>query len=75
MEISDLFIDDEGDLLYGQISIKNDYSAYTDYYSEIVEGVYLLPFDFTIEEKGINYRFVYTGIDKLDFLSYDVKKI
>ena len=40
MEVSDLFIDEEGDLLYGQISIKNDYSTYTDYYSEIVEGVY-----------------------------------
>ena len=75
MEISDLFIDHEGDLLYGQITIKNEYEAYPEFYSEIVEGIYLLPFDFTVEEEGIKYRFFYTGIDKLDFFSYEIKKI
>lgn len=74
MEVSDLFIDEEGDLLYGEIRVPSPFND-IEYYSEIVDGIYLLPFDFIVEEGGVSYRYLYTGIDRLDFLTYDIKRI
>ena len=73
--LSELFVDEEGDLLYGEIVVKNQFENSAQYYSEIIEGVFMLPFDFYVEEGGVSYRYFYTGTDRLDFLSSEIKEI
>jgi hypothetical protein len=74
MELSELFIDKDGDLLYGEYAIDNEHLD-INYYSYIVDGVYLLPFDFIVQDGGMSYKYYYNGTERLDFLTYDIKEL
>jgi hypothetical protein len=72
-ELSELFIDHEGELLNGEFIQRSPYSNDDIYMSEIVTGVYIYPIDFIASSGGSSYKM--DILEWMDFSSNEYKII